>query len=70
MVLRIARNEHLRLCNAKGASLRVVEGRVWITETGCGRDSFLAAGSGYCVRGDGVVLVSPAPFCEEAVIER
>jgi hypothetical protein len=58
MIRRLGRNDHLRLRGARGTSLRVVEGRVWITEPDCGQDRFVAAGGCYSVRGDGLVLVS------------
>lgn len=59
MLLRILRPDHLRLRGARGMSLRVVAGTVWITEDGWAKDSFVAAGTDYRVRGDGMVLVSP-----------
>jgi hypothetical protein len=57
MVLRLCHNDFLRLREARGVAIEVVDGRVWITEDGREADSFLAPGGRYLVGGDGLVLV-------------
>lgn len=57
MVLRLNNKDFLRLHGARGVAIEIVDGRVWITEDGRPRDSFLAAGGRYQVGGDGLVLV-------------
>ena len=57
MVLRLNDRDFLRLRGARGVEIEVVDGRVWITEDGRARDSFLGAGDLYRVSGDGLVLV-------------
>jgi hypothetical protein len=62
MLLDLGRDEIFRLQGARGASILVLRGVVWITEHGRASDSFVGAGKSYPVRGDGLVLVS----CETA----
>lgn len=57
MILKLNPNGTLRLAGARGATLDVLDGRVWITEAGRRDDAFVARGSRYAVAGDGVVLV-------------
>lgn len=57
MVLKLDNREFMRLSEARGAAIEVLDGRVWITEAGRAADSFLAAGGRYRVHGDGLVLV-------------
>ncbi|OGA61670.1 MAG: hypothetical protein A3G81_07520 [Betaproteobacteria bacterium RIFCSPLOWO2_12_FULL_65_14] len=58
MILNLDRGELLRLRSARGATIEVMSGRVWITEDGCAADRFLGPGRRYRVSGDGLVLVS------------
>jgi uncharacterized protein YjiS (DUF1127 family) len=57
MVLQLTFNEFLRLQRAKGAAIRVLDGKVWITEDGRQGDRFLEAGRSYRVAGEGLVVV-------------
>lgn len=57
MVLRLNDKDFLRLTGARGLAIEVIEGRVWITETGRAGDSFVLAGGRYRVDGDGLVLI-------------
>ena len=57
MVLRLKSKDFLRLSGARGVSIEVVGGRVWITEDGHEADRFLATGGRYRVGGDGLVLI-------------
>ena len=57
MVLRLNDRDFLRLREARGMAIEVVDGRVWITEDGFRDDRFLGAGGRYRVGGDGLVLV-------------
>ena len=69
MVLRLNNNDFLRLRGARGVAIEVVDGRVWITEDGCGSDSFLAAGASYRVCGDGLVLVGAESRTEVRLVK-
>jgi uncharacterized protein YjiS (DUF1127 family) len=57
MILNLEPNGTLRMAGARGTTLEVLAGRVWITEAGRRGDAFIARGSRYDVAGDGVVLV-------------
>lgn len=57
MVLNLAPNGTLRMAGARGTLVRVLDGRVWITEAGRAVDAFLARGARYSVAGDGVVVI-------------
>ena len=48
----------LEVTGASGATLRVLEGRVWITQEGSVDDVFLDAGSGHTFGADGKVVIS------------
>lgn len=48
----------LNIDDARGFTLRVLRGRVWVTQEGCSDDVFLDPGSGYHFRSDGRVIVS------------
>jgi hypothetical protein len=52
-------NDSLRLQLAPGASIHVICGTVWITETGVRADTFLSPGQRHLVKGKGVILVAP-----------
>ena len=47
----------LRLDSARGTTLRVLAGRLWLAEEGLPDDCFLAAGDRHRVRSDGRVVV-------------
>ena len=68
MVLRLNDRDFLRLLGARGVAIEVVDGRVWITEDGRARDSFLGAGARYQVIGDGLVLVGAERASELRVL--
>ena len=57
MVLQLTFNEFLRLRDARGAAIEVLDGKVWITEDGGVADSFLEPGGSYRVAGRGLVVV-------------
>jgi ferric-dicitrate binding protein FerR (iron transport regulator) len=66
MILRIKKNDFLRMRGARGVAIAVLEGRVWITEDGASGDSFLDAGRSYRVGGDGLVLIGTESYREDA----
>ena len=57
MILNLDPNGTLRMAGARGTTVRVLDGRVWITEAGRAADAFLARGARYSVAGDGVVVI-------------
>ena len=57
MLLNLDVNGTLRLAGARGTTVSVLGGRVWITEAGRRVDAFLARGARYEVAGDGVVVI-------------
>ena len=57
MILNLADNDFLRLTRARGTTVEVLDGRVWITEAGRERDAFVSTGMRYNVAGDGLVVV-------------
>ena len=57
MILNLAANDFLRLTKARGTTVEVLEGRVWITEAGRERDAFVNSGMRYDIAGDGLVVV-------------
>jgi len=65
MILRLNRNDFLRLRGARGVAIEVLEGRVWITEDGRASDSFLGPGRRYRIGGEGLVLVGTETFAGE-----
>lgn len=73
MVLQLTFNEVLRLQNAQGAAIEVLDGKVWITEDGRAADRFLEAGRSYRVAGPGLVVVgaeTPTHFARVEVRRR
>jgi hypothetical protein len=64
MILKLRRNDFLRLRGARGVVIEVLEGQVWITEHGRACDSFLGRGRRYCVAGDGLVLVGAETYAD------
>jgi len=57
MILHLQDNGFLWVRSARGATIEVLSGRVWITEDGCSADRFVARGHRYLVRGDGLLLI-------------
>ena len=57
MILNLAENDFLRLTRARGTTVEVLDGHVWITEAGRERDAFVSPGMRYNVAGDGLVVV-------------
>ena len=57
MVLNLLENDFLRLTGARGTTVEVLDGRVWITEAGRARDAFVSSGMRYDVASDGLVVV-------------
>ena len=57
MILSLDAKQYLRLSKARGATVEVLDGRVWITEAGRERDALMARGMRYSVAGDGLVVV-------------
>jgi len=57
MILNLCANEFLRLTRARGTTVEVLGGRVWITEAGRERDALVGSGMQYEVAGDGLVVV-------------
>lgn len=47
----------LRITKGKGVSVRVISGRVWITEFGCIDDTFLVNGQVYEITSEGLALI-------------
>jgi Protein of unknown function (DUF2917) len=68
MILKLDRRELLRLREARGVAIEVLDGCVWITEDGSAQDNFLRPGRRYEVGGNGLVLVSPENVAESAEI--
>jgi len=57
MILNLCANEYLRLTQARGTALEVLEGAVWVTEAGRHADALVERGRRFEVGGDGLVLV-------------
>lgn len=57
MVLNLNANEFLRLTRARGTTVEVLDGRVWITEAGRERDALVSPGMRYSVAGNGLVVI-------------
>jgi hypothetical protein len=68
MIVRLNPRALFTLRAARGASIRVTSGRVWITEDGSAADHFIAAGGDYRVRGDGLVVVENSGDAAQAGI--
>lgn len=58
MPIQLSRNASLNLSGGKGSSIRVVRGRVWLTEEGSPDDFFLDSGALYTFDHDGKVIIS------------
>jgi uncharacterized protein YjiS (DUF1127 family) len=57
MILNLTSNEYLRLTGARGTTVEVLDGRVWITEAGRERDAVVSSGMRYSVSGNGLVVI-------------
>ncbi len=57
MILNLEPNGTLSMAGARGLTVEVLDGHLWVTQPGDGRDLILARGAHYDVEGDGVVLV-------------
>lgn len=66
MPIGLAAATPLRIDEVRGVTLRVLRGRVWVTQEGSVDDVFLDAGSGHTFRADGRVLVSAEGAPQEA----
>ena len=58
MPIGLSTRKPLNIDDARGFTLRVLRGRVWVTQEGSGDDVFLDPGSGYHFRHDGRVVIS------------
>lgn len=62
LYLTLQAGEPVTIAGATGTSIRVLEGRVWLTEEGVSDDTFIFAGGDYRLRSRGrVVLDCDAP---------
>ncbi|MGH9576379.1 MAG: DUF1127 domain-containing protein [Terriglobales bacterium] len=57
MVLNLNANEFLRLTRARGATVEVLEGRVWITEAGQPQDAIVSPGMRHSIGSNGLVVI-------------
>ena len=57
MMLNLDPNGTLRMAGAHGMTVEVLDGHVWLTQTGRSEDLILARGARYSVEGDGFVMV-------------
>ena len=58
MPIELPADEPLRIDEVEGTTVRVMRGRVWITQEGSPDDVFVDAGSGHTFRIDGRALIS------------
>lgn len=58
MPINLSAETPINLEDPGGTTLRVLRGRVWITQEGSVDDVFLDAGTGYTFRADGKVIIS------------
>ena len=57
MILNLESNGTLSMAGARGMTVEVLDGHIWVTQKGHSQDVILARGARYDVEGDGVVLV-------------
>lgn len=57
MILHLQDDGFVWLRAARGATIEVLTGRVWITEEDCFADRFVDRGCRYRIRDDGLVLI-------------
>ncbi|MGA2549348.1 MAG: DUF2917 domain-containing protein [Burkholderiaceae bacterium] len=69
LYLTLRASEPVTIVNAENTVIRVIEGRVWITEEGVTDDSFLFAGSQYQVRTGGRVVLDSDSLSRIEVLE-
>jgi hypothetical protein len=55
---RLAAGETVSIMGRSGSVVRVLEGRIWITQEGDARDYVVPAGMRFCVAGSGHVVIS------------
>ncbi|WP_169836758.1 DUF2917 domain-containing protein [Thiomonas intermedia] len=67
---RLEHGMFLRLERAAGAQIRLLSGRVWITESGRPEDVFLCSGQSYDIVGPGRVVVEPQAGLATLTISR
>jgi hypothetical protein len=58
MPIGLSTSTPLNIEEAQGATLRVMRGRVWVTQEGSVDDVFIDAGGGHTFRADGRVVIS------------
>lgn len=56
--IRLQRDQHMRLSDARGYQIKSVNGTVWITQEGDSRDIVLKEGQSFVVDRDGTTLLS------------
>ena len=57
MILNLESNGTVSMAGARGMTVEVLDGHIWVTQKGRSQDTILARGARYEVEGDGVVLV-------------
>ena len=57
MILNLEPNGTLSMAGARGVTVEVLDGHLWVTQPGREQDLILARGAHYDVEGDAVVLV-------------
>lgn len=57
MILNLESNGTLSIAKARGMTVEVLDGRLWVTQKGRSEDVILARGTRYSVDADGVVLL-------------
>ena len=57
MILNLEPNGTLSMAGARGMTVEVLDGHLWVTQPGRSQDLILGRGAHYDVEGDGVVLV-------------
>jgi uncharacterized protein YjiS (DUF1127 family) len=57
MILNLESNGTLSMAGARGMTVEVLDGHLWVTQPGRSQDVILARGAHYDVEADGVVLV-------------
>lgn len=57
MILNLEANGTVSMAGARGMTVEVLDGHIWVTQKGRSQDMILARGARYSVEGDGVVLV-------------
>jgi len=57
MILNLESNGTVSMAGARGMTVEVLDGHIWVTQAGRSEDLILTRGARYSVDGDGVVLV-------------